>query len=123
GLKFIFNNVNFLGALKWRGYELHNSWITTGCPSFTFSRGKYSRKNNDPNKLSRSRMSSINFAERAQLFINDLPIKEPTLRHIKKAFEDDGQLLYAHVICPKDAAQEAELNDSIHLDKMQPRRL
>lgn len=123
GLKHVFHSVSFLGTLKWRGYELDNGWMTTGCPSFTFSRGKYSRKNNDPNKLSRSRMSSINFTERAQLFINDLPIKEPTPRYIKKAFEDDGQLLYAHVICPKDAAQEVEINNSIHLDQMAPRRL
>jgi hypothetical protein len=119
-----FSDLRFLGKLSWKGIELHNGWIHIECPGFTFSRGKYSRKHGtDPNKLSRSRMNSIQFTENSELFVNDLPIKEPTPRHVKKAFEDNPKLQSVQVICPTDTVTEEKLNKGIHLDKMAPRRM
>jgi hypothetical protein len=119
-----FNDLRFLGRLTWKGVELHSGWVHIECPGFTFSRGKYSKKHGtDPNKLSRSRMNSIQFTENSQIFINDLPIKEPTPRHVKKAFEDDPKLQSVQVVCPNDVVTEEKLNKTIHLDKMAPRRM
>jgi hypothetical protein len=127
-LSSVFHNLHFLGKLYWKTHELTNGYLEVKCGMFTFSRGKYSRKyGTDPNKLTRSGSSvgprSFHFEENVQLFINDLPIKEPTPRHVKKAFDDDPALKTILVICPNDKATEADLNKTIHLDEMKPRRL
>jgi hypothetical protein len=124
-LNGIFSGLGFLGKLEWKGIELqNNSWLSISCPGFIFTRGKHSRKHGtDPNKLSRSRMTSIHFEAHSGIFINDLPIKEPTPRHVKKAFDDDPQLNSIQVICPTDKITEATLNKTLHLDKMSPRRM
>jgi hypothetical protein len=123
-LKNVFNDLSFLGKLEWKGIELHGNWLTVGCPAFTFTRGKYSRKHGtDPNKLSRSRMTSVHFEEHSALFVNDLPIKEPTPRHVKKAFDDDPKLNSIQVICPTEKITEDKLNKTLHLDKLSARRL
>jgi hypothetical protein len=124
----LFNNLSFLGKLHWKTHELTNGYLQVKCGMFTFTRGKYSRKyGTDPNKLTRSGGAtgprSFHFEEDAQLYINDLPIKEPTPRHVKKAFEDDPALKSICVICPNDQDSEADLNKSIHLDEMKPKRL
>ena len=119
-----FHDLRFLGKLYWKNIPLHSGWIQVECPAFTFGRGKYSRKyGTDPNKLHRSRMTSIHFEEHSQIFINDLPIKEPTSRYIKKAFEDDPKLQSVQLICPTEKVTEEILNKTIHLDQMAPRRL
>jgi hypothetical protein len=123
-LSTAFNDLGFLGKLEWKGIQLHGSWISINCPAFTFNKGKYSRKHGtDPNKLSRSRMTSLHFEENSELFINDLPIKEPTPRHVKKAFEDNPKLTSIQVLCPSDTITEADLNKSINLDKMAVRKM
>jgi len=119
-----FSDLRFLGKLSWKGIALHGGWIQIECPAFTFSRGKFSRKHgNDPNKLSRSRMTSIHFEENSSICINDLSIKEPTPRHVKKAFEDNPKLQSLQVVCPTDNITEDKLNKTLHLDKMAPCRM
>lgn len=123
-LSAVFNDLSFLGKLEWKGIQLHNSWISVNCPAFTFNKGRYSRKyGTDPNKLSRSRMTSLHFEENSELFINDLPIKEPSPRHVKKAFENDPKLTSIQVLCPTDTITEADLNKSLNLDKMAVRKM
>jgi hypothetical protein len=127
-LSSVFHNLNFLGKLFWKTHELTNGYLEVKCGMFTFSRGKYSRKyGTDPNKLTRSGSSqgprTFHFEENVQLYLNDLPIKEPTPRHVKKAFDDDPNLKTILVICPNDKASEDDLNKSVHLDEMQPKRL
>lgn len=123
-LSVAFNDLSFLGKLEWKGIQLHSGWMSINCPAFTFNKGKYSRKHGtDPNKLSRSRMTSLHFEENSELFINDLPIKEPTPRHVKKAFEDNPKLTSIQVLCPSDTITETDLNKTLNLDKMAVRKM
>lgn len=123
-LKKAFNNIDVLGALSWKGIKLKSNYTQIGCPIFSFSKGKYSRKfGTDPNKLTRSNNSYISFEETSALFVNDLPLKEPTPRHVKKAFEDDPTLTSVQVICPSDKITIASLNASINLELMEPKLL
>jgi hypothetical protein len=123
-LKSAFNNLTFLGVLSWNGIALGDSHIQTGCPTFHFSKGKYSRKfGTDPNKLTRSNNAYLSFDQSSALYINDLTLKEPTPRHVKKAFEDDPTLLSVQIVCPNDKITLASLEKSISLDKMAPKLL
>jgi len=126
-LTSVFNNLNFLGKLFWKTHELTNGYLEVKCGMFEFSKGHYSRKGTDPDKLKRSGHAvgprSFHFEEGVELYLNDLPIKEPTPRHVKKAFEDNPLLKHIIVICPNDKCTEADLNKDIHLDEMKPKRL
>jgi len=120
-LRTAFSNIDFLGKLSWRGIQLQDSYVYTNCSVYTFSKGKHSRKHGlDPNKLTRRLNNHLPFEENAALFINDLPIKEPTPRHVKKAFDDNPKLKSLHVVCPNDKFPLDKLNSTIHLDKMDP---
>jgi hypothetical protein len=123
-LRSAFNNVEFLGKLDWKGSPLGDHYVSTTCPTFAFSKGRYSRRgSSDPNKLHRSNNQHISFDETSALFVNDLPIKEPTPRHVKKAFDDDPKLVSVQVVCPTDKVTLADLNKTIYLDKMAPKLL
>lgn len=123
-LTSVFNNLSFLGKLEWKGNELDGSYLDLGCKIYTFTRGKWSRKNgNDPNKLSRSMSHTLQFVENTELYINDCPIKEPTPRHVKKAFDDNAALNSITVVCPSDTVTEDYLNKKFAIDKMSPKRL
>ncbi len=120
-----FSNLNFLGRLSWNNHILNNGHIDLKCGIYTFSRGTYSRKTGttDPSKLKRSFRTGLDFVEGTELWLNDLPIKDPTPRHVKKAFEDDPKLQNIQVVCPNDKCTEKDLNAEIFLDQMQPKRL
>lgn len=124
-LAFAFNSLTFLGKLYWKTCELNsNGYVNLSCPMFSFSRGKYSRKHgNDPNKITRSAIKTIYFDTATELYINDLTIKEPTPRHLKKAFEDNPALKNIIVICPNDKYPLDVLNKTYHLDEMQYKKL
>lgn len=120
-----FNNIDFLGKLEWQGNTLTKDRFFTKTPTFTFTKGKYSRKyGTDPNKLSRSQATHIRFNEHSALFFNDLAaLKEPTPRHVKKAFDDDKNLQTLHVICPGEKIDWDELNKTFNLEAMGIRKL
>lgn len=123
-LNSVFSNLHFLGKLFWKNHELTNGYMDVRCGLYTFTRGKYSRKyGTDPNKVTRSMGRSIHFEEGAELYVNDLPIKEPTPRHVKKAFDDNPALKTIIVLCPNDKQTEADLDKEIHLNEMKPKRL
>jgi hypothetical protein len=123
-LNSAFSNLSFLGQLEWKGVPLNDSYIHIGCPAFVYTKGKYSRKHGtDPNKLSRGATQSISFEEDSELYINDLPLKEPTPRHVKKAFDSDPKLKKIQLICPTDKIKLDDLNKAFHLDKMAPKFL
>lgn len=123
-----FNNVEFLGKLDWCGYALNNRYngIFTGCRVFEYKKGvsRSWRKPADPEKVSRSdRRGSISIKKNCALFVNDLPLFNPTGRHVRKAFDEDPGLESVQVVCPNKTVTEQDLNDKIHLDMMKPRRL
>lgn len=123
-LKSAFHDLRFLGTIKWKDIELNESYVQVGCPVFVFTKGKYSRRfGTDPNKLSRSTSHHIAFEEHTALFVNDLNLKEPSARHVKKAFDDDASLKLLAVICPTDKITIDSVNASIHLDRMDPKML
>lgn len=119
-----FHSLQFLGTLSWKGIPLTNGYIDVNCPTFNFTKGKYSRRTgNDPNKLTRGRTRALSFSEGSVLYVNDLPLKEPTPRHVKKAFDDNPKLVSLQIICPDGKVSIADLNKKISLDKMQPKLL
>lgn len=123
-LNSAFNNIAFLGKLSWKNIELGTHYVNTTCPTFYFSKGAYSRRHaSDPNKITRSNNNHLSFDESSVLYINDTPLKEPTPRHVKKAFEDNPKLLSVQVVCPNDKMMLADLNKNLFLDQMAPKLL
>lgn len=120
-----FHNLRFLGKLEWKGTELlGDDYLLLDCNVYTFTKGRYSRKHgNDPNKLSRSLSRSIRIVENSALFVNDLSLKEPGARHVKKAFDDDPSLKSLQVICLNDKVTMDFLNKEYSFDQMDPKFL
>lgn len=123
GLRAGFGDIRFMGKLQWNGIDLHDGHVGTGCTCFHFSKGATRNRKHDPNKLKRSTTQHIAFVEHAALYINDLPLKEPTPRHVRKAFDDDPTLEVVEVLVPNDKVSVQDLETKIHLDKMNPKLL
>lgn len=117
-----FSHLSFLGKLAWKGIALSSDYVELSCPVFSFRKGGF-RRNSDPNRLSRSLAHHLTFSEKSALFLNDLPLKEPGARHVRKAFDDDPTLETLLVICPNDKITADDLNRVHHLDKMAPKML
>lgn len=116
-----FNSIDFLGPLKWNNITLTNNYCNLGCTVFNFQKGSYSRrKGNDPDKIKRATTQSLSFVENSAIYINDLPLREPTPKHVKKAFENDPKLTSVQVVIPSDKISIEHLNKEFHLDKMNP---
>ena len=122
-LKQGFGNIKFLGQLDWKGIGLHDNCVYTGCTAFSFTKGYQGRRHSDPNKIRRSTVQHLSFEEHSALFINDLPLKGPTPRHVRKAFDDDPTLKTLQVVVPNDKMTIQDLENKIHIDKMNPRML
>lgn len=122
-LKSICHNKQSLGTFSWRGLVLHENQSATNCVNYIFRKGVYSRKHGtDPNKLSRGYHNFLSFDKGSEIYINDLGIKVPTPRHVKKAF-DNPNITSVQVICPSDTLTLEKMNKSFHLDKMNPKLL
>lgn len=124
-LNEVFNDYSIVGNLSWAGFKLFGSRVNLGCDVFSFSKGKYSRKyGTDPNKICRSNQNQhLSFTEDSLLFVNDLTLKEPTPRHVKKAFDDNPNIKYVYVIIPNSKITEDLLNKNYHIDLMKPKHL
>ena len=110
--------------MAWKTHTLHSGYIELDCGVYTFQRGKYSRKHgSDPDKLTRSIGKNLEFTETTELYLNDLPIREPTPKHVKKAFELNPALKHIQVVNPNDKMTIDDLNKKIHLDEMAPKKL
>ena len=122
----IFSNLNILGLLSWKGVPLSTSShsLPTECTVYSFTKSKPSRRsftsaNNPPKeKISRHLQKYIAFDINSVLYINDLSIKEPTPRHVKKAFEQDPSITSVQVICPNDKMDIKMIYDTYHVDLM-----
>lgn len=115
-----FVSINFLGKLQWKNHILHDGYLTVKCKIFSFAKRNYGR---DPAKIYRNLNTSLYFEEGSLLYINDLNVNEPTPKHLKKIFDDNPKCKNIQVICPNDKQSEDDLNKSIFLDQMQPKRL
>lgn len=123
-LRKAFHNIDFLGVLTWNKLPLTQHHLSFDTKIFTFTKSKYSRKHGtDPNKLSRTHGNHIPFDEDNEIYFNDLTIKEPTPRHVKKAFDDNPKLKAVHVVCPTDKVTKDYLDKKIHFDKLNPKFL
>lgn len=119
-----FYNYAFLGPLTWRKLPLYNGSLTLDCPVFSFAKGKYSKKfGTDPNKITRSTAAGISFLADSELYVHDLSFKDPTPKHVKKAFENNPNLKSVQVVCPNGKTTIASLNKDHHLDKMEAKML
>lgn len=118
-LRATFNNTDFLNPLEWKGFKLIKNHFSTNTTSYCFTKGKYSYKYGlDPNRLSRSSDYYVRFDKHTALYYNDLPIKDPTPRHVKKAFDDDPNLTKIYVICPSDKITKDDLFKAFNLEAM-----
>lgn len=118
-----FNNINVFGRLLWNNIELHNGYaINPHCTVFKYNKGKNSYQG-DPNKIYRQTTQSISFEKDSTLYVNDLPLKEPTPKHVKKIFEDNPDLKSVQLICPTDKITVEHLNKSINLDQFDAKLL
>ena len=113
------SDLSFLGSLEWKGISIlpstkHNF---VGCTVYSFRKGnRYGY--GDKTRISRSITQSIVFEENTELYINDLKIKDPVVKHIKKAFEDNPNLNSLQLIEPNDSVSLETLNEKYYLDKM-----
>lgn len=118
-LRATFNSTDFLNPLEWKGFKLLKNHFSTNTTTYLFTKGKYSHKYGmDPNKLSRSSDYYVRFDKHTALYYNDLPIKDPTPRHVKKAFDDDPNLGRLYVICPSDKITKDDLFKAFNLEAM-----
>jgi Histidine kinase-, DNA gyrase B-, and HSP90-like ATPase len=123
-LKSFFHTLDFLGRLTWKEAPLTDQYIYTNCNVFYFRKGGSSRRfrSSDPDKIKRSTNKHLSFDETTELYLNDLPLKEPTLRHIKKAFDGNPGLMGVQVLSPNEkfTLQDLEASD---LNLMAPKKL
>jgi hypothetical protein len=120
GLLSSFYDTKFLGDLTWKGLPLSRYDYSPGCRIFHFSKGG---KYGSTDKITRRDGRYIHFDVKTHLYLNDLPIKEPTANHVKKAFENNPDIKTVQVICPSETITVEKLNETINLDKMEPKLL
>ena len=123
-LKSAFNELDFLGDMDWRGAKLKDTYLTA-CTVFYFRKGVPSRRygrSSNPEKITRSTQKHLSFEDDTDLYINDLPLKEPGLRHIKKAFDGDPTLAGVLVLSPTDKVSLKDIEAS-DLNLMAPKKL
>jgi hypothetical protein len=119
-----FNNIEFLGPLTWRNIVLQEDYSNSKCRVYVFGKNnpRYGSHRN-PNKIRRTIQRSLDFSEGTELYVNDLTLKELTARHVKKAFDNDPNLIALQVVVPNDKISIQDLNDLWHLDLMAPKML
>jgi hypothetical protein len=117
-LKSIFTDLKFLDKLYWKNIELHNNNVSVDCRIFHFAKRK--RFNS---KLHRYITQDLVFEEYCDLYINDIQLSDPTTKHVKKAFDDNPKLYAINIICPTDNVTIEDLDSSINLNLMDPKKL
>lgn len=120
GLSTSFYDTKFLGDLTWKGIKLSRYDLNGGCQVLNFTKGG---KWGDTDKITRRDGRYIRFEKNVDFYVNDLPIKEPTAHHVKKAFEENKDLKTIQVICPTETITIEKLNETINLDKLNPKLL
>lgn len=117
-LRPAFANFGFLGPLHWNNIPIKIDGHLSICPNysdqhrvFVYKKGAWSRKHgNQPDKIERGSQREINFKKNTVLYLNDLGVKEPGVKHVKKLFDDDPTLETVQVV---SAAEGTKLDDIV----------
>lgn len=112
-----FANLGFLGTLEWNGIAIKTDGYLSICPNYhdqnkvlIYKKGAWSRKlGNQPDKIERSGSREITFKKNTVLYLNDLGVKEPGVKHVKKLFDNDPKLETVQVVCPGENVKIADL--------------
>jgi hypothetical protein len=120
-----FHDLSFLGPMKWKDIRLSDQYLAVNCAVLHYMKGRPGRRYRvvDPNKITRAAYNHLAAEAGAEVYINDLGIKDPSPKHVKKAFDDNPLLKSLQLICPTDQTPIQKLNDDIHLDQMAPKLL
>ena len=118
-----FSCLDFLGTLTWKNISLVRQAPYLPCEVFSFSKGGGLYRKPAPNRICKSKNRYLEFADNVQLYINDADLKEIHGRSIKKPFEEDTTLKSIIIVCPDTTNTLKKLNDTYHLDKMNPKLL
>ncbi len=117
-LRLSFANLSFLGPLTWKNIPIKTDGHLSVCPNyndahrvFSYKKGAWSRKTgNQPDKIERQGGREIHFKKNTVLYLNDLGVKEPGVKHVKKLFDDDPTLESVQVV---SAAEDAKITDLV----------
>lgn len=121
-----FANHGFLGALSWKGKPINLNGHLSICPNyhdqnkvFFYKKGAWSRKHgNQPDKIERTGGREINFKKNTLLYINDLGVKEPGVKHVKKLFDDNPQLETVQVVSAGEGTKIDDLVTKYNLKEL-----
>ncbi len=110
----MFANTHFVGDLNYNGTPLFKGGIHMhDADVFVFTRGVYSKRSgNDPKKIGRSIKRTVTFLQNSVIYKNDLGIKDPSVKNVLKAFEDDDKLEYLYVVQPSEGIKKT--NDEMY---------
>ncbi|HWZ21092.1 MAG TPA: hypothetical protein VNW06_00480, partial [Cytophagaceae bacterium] len=123
-LRGSFDSLEFLGKLAWKNIPLYGGYVNVdGAMVHEFIKGKCSRRGADPNKISKSMTKRIQFKEKSVIYLNDLGVKEPGIKHVSKAFENDSGLETIQVVTLNEKVTWADINKKYHFDEMNPQKL
>jgi hypothetical protein len=114
-LQSMFNDISFLGQLKWRDIILHGTHRHLPTTVFKFYRDKI-RKGVDAGKekIKRQHSNNIIFEENSLLFFNDLTLTDITPKHIKSALENNN-IESVQVVMPPAKLSYSDLDNSYSL--------
>ena len=123
-IKKIFGSTVFLGKMEYKDVEISDIAFKVECPVYSFNRrNAHWKSKTGKDSFDRTKCYSIYFSHKTDLYINDLGDFELTKKHVKKAFEDNKDLQCVQVVCPNATCTEAKLNQDVHLDMMEPKKL
>lgn len=95
-IKSIFHSQDVFGPQLWNGLPVAYNALNINCNIFNFTMGGF-KSSHDADKIYKIKQPYMTFANNTGLYMNDLGF-EPTVRHLKKAFQDDLDLACIQII-------------------------
>jgi hypothetical protein len=119
-----YNDTKFLGSLEWNGIRLTNSNLTLNYDAKIYEFYRGGRRRSNPDKIYRSSTYYITFKAETALCLNDLDMEDPNTKTVAQAFDDNPSLKTLQLVClNKGGKTWEELNQTYHLDQMNPLKL
>jgi hypothetical protein len=114
-----FHDLSIFGKLQWNGFQLAGYSMNIACDVLLFEK----QKSYSDERIRRYSTKSLTFKRNSLLALNDLPLKEPTPKHVKKFFDDNPKLVSVQVVCPSEKVTVEDLNTKIGLENFKPKLL